>query len=57
MFRLDALRSHRVQSYARQSGKSAEAVLNQALDFWFENYGEVILDEMVRRNSRKRVSN
>lgn len=57
MFRLNALHSHRIQSYARQSGKTAQAVFDQALDYWFENFGEAVLEEMVKRNSRKRVSN
>ena len=54
MFRISALRSHRIESYARQAGKTPATVLNQALDHWYETYGEAILDEMIKRNSRKR---
>lgn len=54
MFKLNPTRLHRIESYARESGKTPAAVLNQALDFWFENFGEVVLEEMVKRNSRKR---
>jgi predicted small metal-binding protein len=57
MFRLDPLRSHRIRSYAKESGKSASTVVNEALDHWYDTHGEVILEEMTKRNSRKRVSN
>lgn len=54
MFKLNPTRLHRIESYAREAGKTPAAVLNQALDYWFENHGEIVLEEMVRRNSRKR---
>lgn len=54
MFKLNPTRLHRIESYARESGKTPAAILNQALDFWFENVGEVVLEEMTKRNSRKR---
>jgi hypothetical protein len=40
----------RIETYARRSGKPASTVLNEALDYWYEMYGEIILEEMVKRD-------
>jgi len=54
MFKLNPTRLHRIESYARESGKTPAAVLNQALDFWFETFGGIVLEEMTKLNLRKR---
>lgn len=53
-FTLKPARLQRIRSYAKESGKSASTVVNEALDHWFDTHGEVILEEMIKRNSRKR---
>jgi predicted DNA-binding protein len=54
MFKLKTAMLQRVRSYAKESGKSASTVVNEAMETWYDLHGEVVLEEMIKRNSRKR---
>ena len=54
MFKLKTAMLQRVRSYAKESGKSASTVVNEAMETWYDLHGEVVLEEMERRNARKR---
>jgi hypothetical protein len=49
--KINAVNEHRLQTYARSSRKTASAVLNEALEFWYEIQGEIVQDEMDKRNA------
>lgn len=49
--KINAINEHRLQTYADSSGKMASAVLNEALEFWYEMQGEIVQEEMDRRNA------
>jgi hypothetical protein len=49
--KINAVNEHRLQTYARSSRKTASAVLNEALEFWYEIQGEIVQDEMDKRNT------
>lgn len=53
-FTLKTAMLQRVRSYAKESGKSASTVVNEAMETWYEMHGEVVLGAMIKRNSRKR---
>jgi hypothetical protein len=44
--RVNATNTQRIDRYAASSGKTASAVLNEALDFWYEMCGEIVQQEM-----------
>jgi hypothetical protein len=54
MFKLTTAMLQRVRSYAKESGKSASTVVNEAMETWYDLHVEVVLEEMTKRNARKR---
>jgi hypothetical protein len=38
----------RLKRYAKASGKTVSAVTNQAIKYWYENHGEIVLEELVK---------
>jgi hypothetical protein len=36
----------RLKRYAKASGKTVSAVTNQAVAYWYENHGEIVLEEL-----------
>lgn len=48
---INAVNGHRLATYADSSGKTASAVLNEALEYWYEMQGEIVQEEMDRRNA------
>jgi hypothetical protein len=36
----------RLKRYAKASGKTVSAVTNQAVKYWYENHGEIVLEEL-----------
>ena len=53
-FKLKTAMLQRVRSFAKESGKSASTVVNEAMETWYEMHGQIVLEEMERRNARKR---
>lgn len=49
--KINAINLHRLETYADSSGKTASTVLNEALEFWYEIQGEIVQDEMDKRNT------
>jgi hypothetical protein len=53
-FTLEPDMLRKVNTYARSSGQTASTVLNDALTYWYEMQGEIVQEEMHRRNRTKR---
>lgn len=49
--KINAVNGHRLETYADSSGKTASAVLNEALEYWYEMQGEIVQEEMDKRNA------
>jgi hypothetical protein len=49
--KINAINLHRIHTFADSSGKTASAVLNEALEFWYEIQGEIVQEEMDKRNA------
>jgi hypothetical protein len=52
--KVNARNMRRIELYAMHSGKTASAVLNGALNYWHDMFGEIILEEMIKRNGSMR---
>jgi hypothetical protein len=49
--KINAVNGHRLETYADSSGKTTAAVLNEALEFWYEMQGEIVQEEMDKRSA------
>ncbi len=46
---LNQVNHRRIENYARLTGQPVSAVLEEALTFWMDTMGDVILEELERR--------
>jgi hypothetical protein len=46
--RLSKTSARKLETYASRTGKSASAVANEAINFWYEVQGEIALEELDR---------
>jgi hypothetical protein len=45
---LNNLNLRRVRNYAKASDKTVSAVVDQAIKYWYENHGEIVLEELMK---------
>jgi len=50
---IDPENSARLNEYAAVTGKTFGEAVNEALDSWFETYGDIIVEELERRAGPK----
>ena len=43
----------RINEYAARTGQTSHATASEAVNYWFENFGEILLDELDKHRARK----
>jgi predicted DNA-binding protein len=44
----------RLNEYAARTGQTTNAVMNEAINYFYDNYGEIMMEELEERQARKR---
>jgi predicted DNA-binding protein len=52
--RLTRKAQDRLNEYAARTGQTTNAVMNEAINYFYDNYGEIMMEELEERQARKR---
>jgi predicted DNA-binding protein len=47
----------RLNEYAARTGQTTNAVMNEAINYFYDNYGEIMMEELEERQARKMRKN
>ncbi len=53
MVKLTRKAENRLYEYAARTGQTTHAVASEAINYFYENYGEILMEELEERRVRK----
>ncbi len=53
MVKLTRKAQDRLNEYAARTGQTTHAVLSEAINYFYDNYGEIMMEELEERRARK----